>query len=762
MASQSVASMNQLGATLRSDGPGKAHRGTDHGGVLGHVKVAASRRLQQIREHNHHRRGSRGGRGLHRHVPHRSEKEIAEMRIQGAPEEFAEQILQQAQEQMEVLQHVQSRVQSALSNSKDLLVETKVDRLDPQVTGRQWIETSKRVVNGAMFRYSESCEEREEQLNEFCDWFELYENIWPLPLVSNEVQFEGFMGKDLEVSLGDVSEEDASQNLKMHEMWPKMVQMRDDLSQIMKLTSTMGQKALGGDARDENLKLRNLIQDQSEQIRDLEDDGTKLRATVQELRDDLVRQKSKHDSSMQQHAQELASVKRDAELRVLQLEEHNRQEKERNQLEMARLQNKMQDTADAHAAEAAGLRERIAALEHKVESLETLRDEMLADVAAKEKFIGGLSQRNDRLNQELDIIKVQMEQVTGELRAERESPYVKRLELETTALNEQVLGLRESLEAAEETIANKEETIQNQLTLIVDLKRKIEVIEAQTKKYREDMHKMEQSLAKAHSEAKQLNVELEKQKAKMEEREAQFATLSADKEKLEQQIASERARFELSLQAERDRTARLEEERAAEQKTLRDMQSAIKSERSRWAAERKAHEDALHAEKETARLKEREAAAARADLDAAHSETAAARAAFEAEEARVQAEHEAAVAARVVDYEARLSAALEAKAALEAYKAVHDAKRFADAQAEAGHDLQRAHHHHHHHHHESRGSLHSLAEVLRVLRGRLSALRTDFAGEVGGSPPPPPSRTKWTRRVPHPVLIGHAAPLTPY
>jgi hypothetical protein len=25
-------------------------------------------------------------------------------------------------------------------------------------------------------------------------------------------------------------------------------------------------------------------------------------------------------------------------------------------------------------------------------------------------------------------------------------------------------------------------------------------------------------------------------------------------------------------------------------------------------------------------------------------------------------------------------------------------------------------------------------------------------------PPPPPPRTKWTRRVPHPVLIGHAAP----
>ena len=30
------------------------------------------------------------------------------------------------------------------------------------------------------------------------------------------------------------------------------------------------------------------------------------------------------------------------------------------------------------------------------------------------------------------------------------------------------------------------------------------------------------------------------------------------------------------------------------------------------------------------------------------------------------------------------------------------------------------------------------------------------------SRPPPSPRTKWTRRIPHPVLIGHAASLTPY
>ena len=41
----------------------------------------------------------------------------------------------------------------------------------------------------------------------------------------------------------------------------------------------------------------------------------------------------------------------------------------------------------------------------------------------------------------------------------------------------------------------------------------------------------------------------------------------------------------------------------------------------------------------------------------------------------------------------------------------------------------------------------------------------DFIGgtsQVLRPPPPLSPGTKWTRRVPHPVLIGHAASLTPY
>jgi hypothetical protein len=38
-----------------------------------------------------------------------------------------------------------------------------------------------------------------------------------------------------------------------------------------------------------------------------------------------------------------------------------------------------------------------------------------------------------------------------------------------------------------------------------------------------------------------------------------------------------------------------------------------------------------------------------------------------------------------------------------------------------------------------------------------------IVAQARSTPPPThPPRTKWTRRVPHPVLIGHAASLTPY
>ena len=48
-----------------------------------------------------------------------------------------------------------------------------------------------------------------------------------------------------------------------------------------------------------------------------------------------------------------------------------------------------------------------------------------------------------------------------------------------------------------------------------------------------------------------------------------------------------------------------------------------------------------------------------------------------------------------------------------------------------------------------------------VVHGEDEAMRLDL-DDLGGEVRPPPSRTNRTRRVPQPVLIGHAASLTPY
>ena len=53
-----------------------------------------------------------------------------------------------------------------------------------------------------------------------------------------------------------------------------------------------------------------------------------------------------------------------------------------------------------------------------------------------------------------------------------------------------------------------------------------------------------------------------------------------------------------------------------------------------------------------------------------------------------------------------------------------------------------------------RGEIARLGDEARARDEELLALEVH--------PRSPPPRTKWTRRVPHPVLIGHAASLTPY
>ena len=64
---------------------------------------------------------------------------------------------------------------------------------------------------------------------------------------------------------------------------------------------------------------------------------------------------------------------------------------------------------------------------------------------------------------------------------------------------------------------------------------------------------------------------------------------------------------------------------------------------------------------------------------------------------------------------------------------------------------------------DARGTLRLVeAQCVRGAWDSFPSPHWDAVSRGAAGPPPPPSRTKWTRRVPHPVLIGHAASLTPY
>jgi hypothetical protein len=181
--------------------------------------------------------------GLHK--KEMTSDELVEYRLRGAAEEEARQIAFQAHQQMDFLKDVKDRAEDAMKNSALLFAEDEVDAdLDPEdaLQGKAWVESSRRKINGQIFRYNESCEERQEQLEEFCNWFELYENIWPLPLVTNSLQFDDLQGTKTIDAIDDHAEE-------MEKMWPKMGMMREDLSKIMTQAAEMGRRALSAELK---------------------------------------------------------------------------------------------------------------------------------------------------------------------------------------------------------------------------------------------------------------------------------------------------------------------------------------------------------------------------------------------------------------------------------------------------------------------------------------------------------------------------------
>jgi hypothetical protein len=257
----------------RPDTGNAAARKKKPGSILEHVQEEAVKRAERGRDEHPN--------------PHRKE-DVLVRKTKEMSEEDAREMAFQAAEQMRTLKEVSTRVQHALSKAQDLDIDNvgkntadnhhQQHQGDKQPPGdaKRWISESRRLINGAMFRYNESCEERNEALTGFCNWFELYENVWPLPLVSNDVQYDVLVGKEKYQNQNDEEDYD-----KIHELWPHVTKMRQDLSQIMSLTTDMGQKALNADLCSQIESFQAKISEKSAEIDGLE---KKLRAEKESLK----------------------------------------------------------------------------------------------------------------------------------------------------------------------------------------------------------------------------------------------------------------------------------------------------------------------------------------------------------------------------------------------------------------------------------------------------------------------------------------------
>lgn len=217
-------------------------------------------------------------------------EELVEYRLRDSSEEDARQIAFQAHQQMDFLLDVKSRVDACMKSSAVLFEEEIDTNVDPEenLKGREWVENSRRKINGQIFRYNESCDEREEQLSDFCNWFELYENIWPLPLVSNSIQYDELQGTRSDNRMNDELEDQINE---MEKMWPKMGMMREDLTNIMGRAAEMGRRALSAELKAELENLTRKLNTSEELAEFLQKSLDTERNTTRELRNEVSKNK---------------------------------------------------------------------------------------------------------------------------------------------------------------------------------------------------------------------------------------------------------------------------------------------------------------------------------------------------------------------------------------------------------------------------------------------------------------------------------------
>ena len=266
--------------------------------------------------------------------------ELVEYRLRDSSEEDARQIAFQAHQQMDFLLDVKSRVDASMKASAVLFQEEEIDPdADPEenLKGREWVENSRRKINGQIFRYNESCDEREEQLSDFCNWFELYENIWPLPLVTNNIQYDELQGSRSEDRMNDELEDQINE---MEKMWPKMGMMREDLSNIMGRAAEMGRRALSAELKAEVENLTRKLNTSEELAEFLQKSLDTERNTIRELRNEVSKNKQVNEAQMARKNEEIKGLNE----QISQAAEANKKQMDEIRAMYVERENKLKDS----------------------------------------------------------------------------------------------------------------------------------------------------------------------------------------------------------------------------------------------------------------------------------------------------------------------------------------------------------------------------------------------------------------------------------
>ena len=593
-------------------------------------------------------------------------EQMVEYRLRGASEEEARQIAFISGQQLQTLEDIHERTNQTLKEAAVLFKQEEDDDPDAdpdaKLSGREWVKKSRLKINGQMFRYNDMCQEREQQLGEFVEWFELLENMWPLPLVDNNAQFHLMQGSDK----APIDHELNDRLLEMQTLLPRVRMMREDLGQIMKTTADMGRAALGAELKEQVKTLQRKLAATEEQLESTQKNFDAEKHQTRDLRNDLSKAKMVADAQVKRKMDEIAALVE----QIQQSEDVNRKHidemKAKFQAEADKLRHRIKNMKEETREEIEGYQETISKLEAANKTLDSKIVDLKSTIAEKEQNVERLRETIRGLEEKLVGAKREMEEAQEKLDKEKED--IKRREEKYLKKIEELKG---SLRKIDEELKHKNREI-------VDLKAQVT--------------QLEQVIAELNMQIKDLGTKIEEQQRALDEQQTQVTALeektsilSAANEKLQAENADKDKHIRELKAASRESDEKIEklEKFVSEmeiklRKTGKQLEESIEAhevDKKRWAGEKEVMEQDAKQSKE----KRDEAVANLMTKEDDYK-------VLVQEKQEMMDAYEKQIAGSTEAYEFRISKLTEERDALQAWKVAQVTRTFADAATEVDND----------------------------------------------------------------------------